>query len=114
MDEGMDKEMGRRDGRGDGEEGWTRRWGGGWMRRWGGGIGAVTHDTVHSSPLLVASPTGYVISTPSSIHTGMSGRAKNPNVHSEKAMFTDWCSSLATCKHKDDPTFKHKDDLLKR
>ena len=78
---------------------------------WGGGrigerlnsilnVWLYTHEAVHSSPLLVASPTGYVISTPSSIHTGMSGRAKNPNMHRDKAMFTDWCSSLAICKKK--------------
>ena len=34
----MDEEMGRRDGQGDGEEGWMRRWGGGMDEEMGRGM----------------------------------------------------------------------------
>ena len=59
----------------------------------------LSYAALHSSPELVASATGYVISTPSSMQAGMRGRAKKPNRQREKAMLMDWFCMVNTCKH---------------
>jgi len=51
---------------------------------------------IQRSPELVASATGYVISTPNSKKVATRGIPRNPTIHSEKAMFTDCPDSCDT------------------
>ena len=56
-----------------------------------------THAILQRRPELVASATGYVISTPSSMQAGMRGRANIPNRQREKPILTDWLGRRDTC-----------------
>ena len=56
-----------------------------------------THAILQRRPELVASATGYVISTPSSMQAGMRGRANIPNRQREKPTLIGWSGRRDTC-----------------